>query len=219
MIWAAFMPVLVFHLAGWLSAWIVELFSGYPKPDAALIALVTAVVSLPFLIAMKRRDRGLHFHGGAGMADGRAAGEPDRTNYCIPLHILAPFIGAALSFVFAYVMQRAGVYQRFSNASQEALMASGLFWRIAGPGLLVPIAEELTYRGLLYPRLKRIAPRGIALLLTAACFGIGHGNVIQFLYAFPMSIVLCLLYDLPGSSLLVPILVHMGANVLTLVWV
>lgn len=52
-----------------------------------------------------------------------------------------------------------------------------------------PIAEELTYRRLLIPRLQPYGDR-FAIIASALCFGLMHGNLSQFFYAFVLGIIL-----------------------------
>ena len=203
-LWNAFVPVLVFQLLSLLSAWVLSVFSGTPDIDASLTALAAAAVSLPYLLRELRRD--------SNPGRGNNKSRPQLSLIC---HLSAPVIGALLSLLFAYIMQKTGIYSLFSNEAQEALLSSDRVLQVLGPGILVPVAEEAAYRGLLYPRLKRLMPAWAAAVLSAACFGIGHGNVIQFLYAFPMGLILCSLTELPGSTLAVPVLAHMGANLVT----
>lgn len=55
--------------------------------------------------------------------------------------------------------------------------------------IVAPILEELTYRRLLIPRLRPYGDR-FAIIASALCFGLMHGNLYQFLYAFATGIIL-----------------------------
>ena len=169
-----------------------------------MAATVGAVLALPVLLGMQKKD----------VSAGR--GSVQKPN--LLLHIFAPLIGAGLNMLIAFLMRQSSVYRVFSNEVQESLMMAPLLLRIAGIGLIVPVAEELAYRGLLYPRMKKMMPRFAAILLSAFCFGLGHGNMIQFLYAFPMGVILCIFLDIRGSTIAVPILIHAGANLLTVLF-
>lgn len=60
--------------------------------------------------------------------------------------------------------------------------------------LLVPIVEEIMFRGLLFGILKRRLPFGAATFLSSLAFGIGHGNAMQIGYALIAGMILCTLY-------------------------
>ncbi|MCD7841730.1 MAG: CPBP family intramembrane metalloprotease, partial [Lachnospiraceae bacterium] len=79
------------------------------------------------------------------------------------------------------------------------------------PGLLVPVTEELVFRGLTYRRMRTRMQTYQAVVISALLFALYHGNPIQMLYAFPMALLLALLYEKSGS-LVYPILLHIGAN-------
>ncbi len=78
--------------------------------------------------------------------------------------------------------------------------------------LAAPISEEIVFRGLLYTRLKRCMPMLGAMILTSFIFGIMHGTaIIWVMYAGILGFVLSWVYEKCGS-LLAPILMHMGFN-------
>lgn len=88
--------------------------------------------------------------------------------------------------------------------------------RFIGLGILVPVAEELIFRGLLYARIRRTLPVWASVLTASVIFALYHGNMIQILFAFPMAIILTLLYE-KGKWISYPILFHMGVNLTTVV--
>ena len=78
--------------------------------------------------------------------------------------------------------------------------------------LLTPIIEELTFRGLVYSRLRRGMSAVWALILSAVIFGIAHGHILSFLYASLLGLLLAGLMTRSGNSVLVPICCHIGFN-------
>ncbi len=130
--------------------------------------------------------------------------------------VLSFVTGALLSVLSAWVMTRFGLYERFGNETQLELLAAPLAVQIIGLGFLVPLAEEMTFRGLLYPRLKEIMGMNYAVIISSLLFAVGHGNMIQFLYALPMGCILCLFYEWGGGYMAVPVLMHMGANLISI---
>ena len=90
------------------------------------------------------------------------------------------------------------------NADMSVLTSTGLntFLTMA---VLGPLAEELTFRGVIQTRLERAMPPWLALVLQAAIFGLVHGTPIQMVYAFLMGLAFGFLRRrtgsiLPGSS-------------------
>lgn len=76
---------------------------------------------------------------------------------------------------------------------------------------IVPIAEELFFRGFVYGTLRRWGV-GAAAALSAIFFAAVHNQIVHFLPIFLLGIILALLYQRTGS-LLPPVMVHAVNNV------
>ncbi|MEF9942403.1 MAG: CPBP family intramembrane glutamic endopeptidase [Lachnospiraceae bacterium] len=79
-------------------------------------------------------------------------------------------------------------------------------------GLLLPIAEELIFRGLIYKRLREYSSVIKAACFSALLFGVYHGNLIQGIYAFIIGGILAYVYETYGS-IKAPIFLHVVVNV------
>ena len=58
--------------------------------------------------------------------------------------------------VWSGILNLIQIGEIFSNSTQEALLASEMALQIVGLGILVPIGEELIFRGLIYNRMKQM---------------------------------------------------------------
>lgn len=98
--------------------------------------------------------------------------------------------------------------------SDSILMAAGLLPALLVTALLVPVMEELLFRGLLYGRLREQFGFGQAMALSSLLFGLYHLNLIQALYGFLMGCLFCMVYRRCGSErdLRWPVLMHGAAN-------
>lgn len=193
-------PVLL-HLA--VSEMIIVL-AGNVMDSAACTAL-SAVFVLPFALWMYRKDSALH---GKTVIKHAAAA----ALLCLAGGGLLNFFWSGLLSLLLNLLR---LTSYFSNASQEALLTSSFLAQLLGPGLLVPVTEELVFRGLTYRRMRIRMQTYQAVVISALLFALYHGNPIQMLYAFPMALLLALLYEKSGS-LAYPILLHMGANLTTI---
>ena len=88
---------------------------------------------------------------------------------------------------------------------------SGMFVQIISLVILVPIAEELLFRGIILSELKAAMPKWAAILLTGLIFAVVHGNVYQGVYTFVAGVYFGYLYVF-SESILIPILAHMLFN-------
>jgi len=75
-------------------------------------------------------------------------------------------------------------------------------------GFIIPVVEELLFRGALYERLRARHSPLAAMLLTSIAFGLCHDN---FIFAFSMGVLLNSVYVRTGS-LRAAILVHAAVN-------
>jgi membrane protease YdiL (CAAX protease family) len=104
----------------------------------------------------------------------------------------------------------AGWFQRhgFEFEQQEAvrlLRETSGFWRRGLLALfavvIAPVAEEIFFRGLLYPLVKQHTARGFAVVTVSLGFALLHGNVPVLLPLWLLAVVLTLLYEWTGNLL------------------
>jgi membrane protease YdiL (CAAX protease family) len=80
-------------------------------------------------------------------------------------------------------------------------------------GFIVPLKEELIYRGLIYPPLRKAYGKASGVILTALFFGVMHFDLIRFLPLFLGGMVLTWLYE-KTQSLWTSIIAHGVWNIL-----
>jgi uncharacterized protein len=98
-------------------------------------------------------------------------------------------------------------------AGQIIVMALGAI-------VLAPVAEEMLFRGIVYPTLKQSGHRQLALWVSALLFASIHVNLMAFVPLTFLALVLAWLYERTGN-LLAPIVAHSvfnAANTILLVW-
>lgn len=78
--------------------------------------------------------------------------------------------------------------------------------------ICAPVFEEYIFRKLLVDRTLRYG-QGVAVMVSGLLFGLFHGNLNQFVYAFPMGLFLAFLYVRTGK-LKISIAMHMICNFL-----
>lgn len=100
--------------------------------------------------------------------------------------------------------------EKFSEIS-ELIYAEGWFVLILMAGIIIPIAEEMIFRALIYKRLRRSYGIGFALVISSLLFGIFHGNLVQGVYAFLLGLLLALIYE-KWENIYLCMLYHMAAN-------
>ncbi|HKS38181.1 MAG TPA: CPBP family intramembrane glutamic endopeptidase [Verrucomicrobiae bacterium] len=80
-----------------------------------------------------------------------------------------------------------------------------------------PVAEELLFRGILYPTIKNVGYPRLALWGTSVLFGASHLNLATFIPLTFLAIALTWLYE-ATDNLLAPILTHSLFNTANFFW-
>ena len=90
---------------------------------------------------------------------------------------------------------------------------STLVLELISSALMTPILEELVFRGILFTRLKSMIPKIPAIIVSALIFAAVHFNIVQFIYAFLLGIVLAILMD-QADHVYPAIIGHITANLI-----
>lgn len=202
-IWGLVTPIIVYMTI----LLIVQLVSGFMSVSlyeyATEVSAVSAVVSFPFLAWMMTKDRKRE---NAGNQEKRRV-----TWNGFGWWIL----GACTYVIFMNLLLMVSGIMNISKAYQEVaeLTYTPSFpMQLLCVGILVPMAEELMFRGLVYRRLRTYSKIFPAVLVSAFLFGVYHGNIVQFIYAFFAGVGLAFVYE-KKKSILAPILLHVVMNI------
>lgn len=98
----------------------------------------------------------------------------------------------------------------------EAIYSPSVTVQLICIGLIMPVAEELVFRGLGYDRMRSKIAAFPAAVLSAAFFGLFHGNMVQFIYAGLLGFFLAGAMEWYGT-LAAPYILHMSANMMSVV--
>lgn len=112
-----------------------------------------------------------------------------------------------------------GNLPQYSERYREAtviLYSPSFIQQILYSGILIPIVEELLFRGLVFRLLRKRILFPWAMLISALVFGAYHGNLVQFIYAGICGVLLAYLCE-KYDSIIAPIWSHMVMNVSAIV--
>ena len=164
--------------------------------DAAFLTTMAAVIVLPFLLYMMK-------------SDGYTDGEDRRLPWKVAVQIAV--MGIAANIAMTVLLNCMNRIIGLQSEAQDALFASNLLVQLTGIGIIVPIMEEVLFRGLVYNRLKAYNRGWLSIFLAAGIFAVYHGNLMQILFAFPMALLILAVYEKWGT-LLAPVIFHMAVN-------
>lgn len=171
---------------------------------AVEITAIAALVTIPFLVWMTRKD--LKEERAAGIIPNKKA---PMSKYILVAGISIPF---SLGLNNILTLSNLAAYSEAYQEAAEALYAPSLPVQIVCVGVIIPIMEEYIFRGLIYKRMRRYVTAKRAIISSAIFFGIYHGNTVQMIYGALCGLLLAYLYEKFGS-IKAPILAHMLMNI------
>ena len=185
----------------------VELTDGVLK-YATQISALAALCTIPILAWMFRKDRKLEKENGVTPQKKAAFGK-----YILIVGISIPVALGGNNLLLLSNLSE--VSEGYKQAS-EMLYTPSLPVQIICLGIVIPIMEELIFRGLLFKRLREVMPMVPAVIYSALFFGLYHGNLVQIIYGTICGLLLAYVYEKFGS-LKAPVLMHMTMNILACV--
>lgn len=170
---------------------------------ATEISALSALCTIPVLAWMFRKDRKAEQEGGK-----HSLKKVSWKNYIFLAGIsIAVAVGLNNLLLLSNLSQVSEGYQQAS----ELLYQPSLLVQLLCVGMIIPIMEELIFRGLLFQRLKESMPAKHAVIYSAIFFGLYHGNLVQMIYGAVCGLLLAYVYE-KFSSLKAPICMHILMN-------
>lgn len=210
-IWQIIYPIGIYYVVSSLVYFFLGLLVGTDAETYMMRQLICAALVIPVLMSFYRQDKQIedHVYGKQKLALN------ERLVRDILLAIASGMtLGIAVNNIIAMtplIEQSAG----FSQAN-ESFFAGQVIYELLGSCLFIPIAEELLYRGVVYKRLRLWVGVAPAIVCSALIFGLMHVNLVQFLYAGILGLMLAFLLE-RTRCLYAPILGHIAANVAAVV--
>lgn len=93
-----------------------------------------------------------------------------------------------------------------------ALYAPGVFMQLVCTGILIPLAEELIFRGMVFASLRERFQFPVSAVISALLFALFHGNLPQGVYAFILGLAMAWVYE-NCRTLAAPYVFHISANI------
>lgn len=130
-------------------------------------------------------------------------------SYCL---FVLGVLGLTFGLTFLYdLIGFTNISGNYQNA--EALQYAAFFWvGLILNGSLIPQAEEMLFRSVLYKRLKKYVRYPQAILISALFYGFYNQNIIQGSYAFIMGCLFAYAYERFGSFR-APLFAHEISNI------
>lgn len=135
--------------------------------------------------------------------------EPKRNYFLMEAAAVCLAVGMNLLLELAGVTGASSSYAAVAKSQYAASLSVGLICY----GVVSPAAEELMFRGIVYGYLRRLLKPLTAIGVSAALFGLYHGNPVQGVYAFVMGCLIAYGYEYFGDFRMAAV-IHMSVNIL-----
>lgn len=208
-IWNIVYPVGMYYVAITMGIIVAQFLFGTSTESYMLCKIIGSLVAIPVVYADYRHDLMLsgRFGEKAHFSAKKAAG-------LLAVVGITLCISISLNNIISMspLVQMSEEYQ---NAS-EAFYGSSIWLELLGSALITPFLEELLHRGVVYQRLRNMMGTWQSILLSALIFATLHFNIVQFVYAFLLGIILAIFVE-KTQKLYPAVLAHMVANAVAVV--
>lgn len=201
-----FYPIFLYYLVSSFAFFGMTIIFGEAPEIYMLKQMVSSGATIPFLLSLKKQDV---------YAEEVVYGKSQKS----PLsRVLMEGILSAVSMAafgialnnFIAMTHLIEVSTGFQTAN-EAFFGGGMLLEILASCLVVPIAEELLFRGIVLKRASALVGERLGIVFSALLFGVIHVNLVQFLYASVLGILLALLVQ-KTKRVSVAVIGHAAAN-------
>ena len=117
-------------------------------------------------------------------------------------------IGLNILIILTGFIETSEAYRQVAERQYGVAFGIGLLLY----GIISPVTEEIIFRGLIFNRMKKFYPIRLAIIASAALFGLWHGNTVQAIYGTCMGLLLAYTYE-KFKSFLIPCIFHAVANI------
>lgn len=190
----------------------------YFKPETAteelrkysnyLVTIRSALV-IPIYIFFIKKDVSIDKQNGKYV-------EYRRFNKAWLLLLIPAGIGASIGYNGLLTLSGIEKYSESYTQVKRFTYSSGIAFEIFSAVIIAPIAEELLFRGLIYKRIRNYLSSIWSIFISATIFGLIHGNLVQFVYAFLIGILLAYVFE-KFKTVWASIIFHMSANLIAII--
>lgn len=205
-LWQIIYPIGIYYVVSSLMYFVLGLFMGDEQQTYMLRQLVCSAATIPATMSFYKQDK---------IAEQVVYGtEKEKLDTkwlrdAVLAAVGAVTLGIAVNNIIA-MTPLVQMSEGFQEANQS-FFAGTVVFELLGSCLVIPIAEELLFRGVVYKRLKLYFGVTPALIGSALIFGIMHVNLVQFLYAAVIGLFLAFVLEKTGK-LSMAVFGHIAAN-------
>lgn len=202
-------PIAFYYLISAFVFFALNIFFGESQEVYMVKQLISSGSTIPFLVSVWKQDKYIEdvVYGKQKQSVGKFVQQAVLSGISIGA------LGMALNNFIA-MTPLVQVSEGFQSAN-ENFFAGGMIVQILASCVVVPIAEELLFRGIVLKRAVMMSGEKMGILCSALLFGIIHMNLVQFLYAAILGILLAVLV-LKTKKVSLAVIGHASANLIAI---
>lgn len=184
--WTILYPVVFYYVISGFVFFALNILLGEAQEIYMLKQLISSSATIPFLASLWKQDRYVEkvVYGKEKMELGKLVLQTALTI------VSAGALGIALNnFIAMTPLVQASVGFQTANAN---FFAGGVWLEILASCVVVPIAEELLFRGIILKRASEMGGVHVGVWFSSLLFGVIHMNLVQFIYAVLLGVLLAL---------------------------
>ncbi|MGN0352669.1 MAG: lysostaphin resistance A-like protein [Roseburia sp.] len=219
-LWQILYPVLIYYVVESVAFLFLGIILGTANETYMMRQMFCALFTIPFLYGMFYKKDCTMEKIVMKEENIRTVSKERRGSYlaeCVRNFMFAVFGTATLGIALNNILAQTPL-MTLSEGYQEtniAFFAGTILFELLGSGFVIPIVEELLFRGIVYKRLRIWMGWQKALVFSALLFGLIHMNLVQFIYAGVLGAFLAFLLEKTGK-LWVAVVGHMAANIVAI---
>jgi membrane protease YdiL (CAAX protease family) len=217
-LWRMIYPLLLYQMI----VEIVFLLFCMVRPDMAelweiqLSAVGALAAEIPMMLLYKRyrEQRVRALETGSDTVDARPEPFGYAVKFDVSSMILLTELGVCMCLLSNAVLMELPISWESYEEVGEVFYEPPVMVQMLCIGIIIPLAEELVFRGLGYYKMRSLLPALPCMLISAIYFGVFHGNLVQGIYAGVLGMILAGVMEWYGT-LTAPYLVHASANMMS----
>ena len=222
-IWDVLYPLLLYYAVILFVMFLMQLFIGTDSSTYMIRQIVATLVALPVVYTQFYKPDAIWWQAAktkpqtgrkSASTDAKSGVAAAGVRTALLIVVVAACCGIGLNNLLS-MSPLVEISTGFAQANEDFYGGAFVF-QIIGSAILTPILEEMVYRGVIYARLRRDMGMLPAVLLSALLFGIMHFNIVQFIYAFVLGVMLALFMEKCGHFS-AAVLGHVTVNLISVV--
>lgn len=204
-LWQILYPIGMYYVISSLAYFVLEIFLGAQQETYMFRQTICSAATIPLTLSYYRQDFAVQ----EIVYGKQKQKKKEQIEDAVLAAVGAASLGMAVNNIIA-MTPLIRISQGFQTAN-ESFFAGTLVFELVGSCLVIPIAEELLFRGVVYKRLKLLFGITPALICSALLFGVMHVNLVQFIYASAIGLFLAFVLEKTGH-ISAAVIGHIAAN-------